>query len=104
MTIITQPAAETLPGRTDHETAEYRRDRGHHVAAAMAYQAVGRRLLTDPDFPLPPGSDAVIAIAAAAEQEAYVKRQADHEAYAARRLGALYASLDEYRAVRDAES
>jgi hypothetical protein len=104
MTIITDPAAETLPGKTEHETADYRRDHGHHIAAAEAYRYMWRLLESNPGFPLPPSAETVIAEAHDAMQAVHVRRQADHEAYAARRLGALYASLDEYRAVRDAES
>ena len=102
MTITTEPAAETLPGKTEHETHEYLRDHGHRIATAMAYQDLGRRILADPDFPLPEGHKAVIALAATAEQEAHVKRQASAEAYVARHRAALYAGLNEYRAERDA--
>ena len=66
----------------------------------MAYHAIGRRLETDPDFPLPDGCDAVIAEAATAMQEAHARRTADAEAYAATRLTAMYANLDAYRAER----
>ena len=91
----TEPAAETLPGKTDHETHEYLRDHGHRIAAAMAYQDTGRRILADDDYPLPEGHEAVIAEATAAMREAHARRNADHEAYAAASLARLHAEVDE---------
>ena len=104
MTIITEPAAETLPGRTEHETHEYLRDHGHRITAAMAYRYLARCIETDPAYPLPEGSDAVIAAAAASMTELHAARQASAEAYVARQRAALYAGLDEYRAEREAQS
>ena len=86
---------QTLPGRTGHETHEYLRDHGHRIAAAMAYQDTGRRILTDDDYPLPEGHEAVIAEAHDAMREAHARRNADHEAYAAASLARLHAEVVE---------
>ena len=67
-----------LPGRTDWESQQYRRDHGHRVAAAQAVRYIGRLIETDDSFPLPEGSEAVITAAAAAMQ-----------AYAAARMAAI---------------
>ena len=56
----------TLPWRTERETHEYLRDRGHRIAAAQAFRYLGRLIETDDDYPLPDGAEAVIAMAAAA--------------------------------------
>ena len=100
MTIITEPAAETLPGKTEHETHEYRRDHGHHIAAAEAYRYMWRLLESDPAFPLPASAETVIAEAHDAMQAVHAARAADLEAHVARRREALYADLAEYRAER----
>ena len=67
-----------LPGRTDWESQQYRRDHGHRVAAAQAYHYLGRLIETDDSFPLPEDSEAVVTAAAAAMQ-----------AYAAARMAAI---------------
>ena len=103
MTITTEPpAADTLPGKTEHETHEYRRDRGHRIAAAQAYRYIARLIETSDDYPLPAGSEAVIAHAAAAMRDVHATRTADAEAYAAGRLAAIYGDLAAYRAEIDA--
>ena len=56
----------TLPWRTERETREYLKDHGHRVAAIHAYRYIAKRLETDDTYPLPPGAEAVIAMAAAA--------------------------------------
>ena len=89
-----------LPGRTDWETQQYLRDHGHRVAAAQAYRYLARRIETDPTYPLPEGSEAVIAHAAAAMQDVHATRTADAEAYVAKRLAAIYADLAAMRAER----
>jgi hypothetical protein len=91
-----------LPGKTEWETQQYRADRGHHVAAAQAYAYLGRRLETDPAFPLPDGAEAVIAQAAAAMQAVAAAREADSEAYATGRRAALLDALAEDRAAKAA--
>ena len=58
----------TLPGRTERETREYLKDYGHRVAVIEAHRYIAARLETDPDYPLPEDSGAVIARAAAAMQ------------------------------------
>ena len=84
-----------LPGKTERETHRYYADRGHHVAAAQAYSYIGHLLETDDDYPLPEGSEAVIALAAAAMQAVHARRMASAEAYAAERRAAIQASSDE---------
>lgn len=59
---------ENLPGRTEWESHQYLRDHGHRVAAAQAYRYLASRIETDDTYPLPEGSEAVIAAAAAAMQ------------------------------------
>ena len=59
---------QMLPGRTAWESHEYLRDHGHRVAAVEAYRYIAKRLETDPSYPLPPGAETVIAMAAAAMQ------------------------------------
>ena len=76
--------ANNLPGRTDWESREYRKDHGHRVAAAQAYLYIGRAIETDPDYPLPPDAEAVIALAYEAMQ-----------AYAAGRRDAIKAAAAE---------
>ena len=73
---------EILPGRTDWETREYLKDRGHRVAAIQAYRYIASRLETDDTYPLPPGSDALIARASAAMQSLAKLREAADEVYA----------------------
>ena len=102
MTIITEPAAETLPGKTGHETHEYLRDHGHRIATAEAYAYLARRIKTDENYPLPDGSDAVIAAAADAMRDVHAARTASIEAYAAERLAVIYADLAAMRAEREA--
>ena len=58
-----------LPGRTDWETREYRKDHGHRVAAAQAYRYIGRCIETDDSYLLPPDCEAVIALAAASMRD-----------------------------------
>ena len=77
----------TLPGRTERETREYRRDHGHRIAAAQAFLYVGRAIETDASFPLPPDAEAVIALAYEAMQ-----------AYAAGRRDAIKAAAAEANA------
>ena len=87
---------ENLPGRTGRETQQYRADRGHHVAAAQAYSYIGHLLETDDDYPLPEGSEDVIALAAAAMQAVHARRMASVAAYAAERAAAaIQAASDE---------
>ena len=88
----------TLPGKTTRETHDYLQDRGHRVAAAQAYHYLARIIETHDDYPLPAGTAAVIAHAAAAMRDVHATRTADAEAYAATRLKAIYADLDAYRA------
>ena len=90
----------TLPGKTGHETHEYLRDHGHRITAAQAYRYIWRRIETDPNFPLPDGCEAVIALAAAATQDAHTARTADAEAYVVARREAIYADLAVMRAER----
>ena len=84
-----------LPGKTVRETHQYRADRGHHIAAAQAYSYIGHLLETDDDYPLPEGSEAVIALAAAAMQAVHARRMASVAAYAAERRAAIQAASDE---------
>ena len=91
-----------LPGKTEWETRQYFADHGHHVAAAQAYLYIGRRLETDPAYPLPDGTEAVIALAAADMQDVAAAREADSLAWAARRRAALLEALAEDRAARAA--
>ena len=86
---------ELLPGRTERESHDYLKDHGHRIAAALAYHDLGRRIETDETFPLPDGSEAVIAQAAAAKYDAHAARQAAAEAYAAASLARLHAEVDE---------
>ena len=72
-----------LPGRTDWESQQYRRDHGHRVAAAQAYHYLGRLIETDDSFPLPEDSEAVVTAAAAMQ------------AYAAARMAAIEAAAAE---------
>jgi cellulase/cellobiase CelA1 len=78
-----------LPGKTAWESQQYRRDHGHRVAAAQAYRYLARRIETDESYPLPPVSEAVIALAAAAMQDVHADRLASAEAYAAGRVAAI---------------
>ena len=78
-----------LPGRTDWESQQYRRDHGHRVAAAQAYHYLGRLIETDDSFPLPEGSEAVITAAAAAMQAYAAARMAAIEAAAAETCAAI---------------
>ena len=66
---------ENLPGKTDWEARQYRKDRGHRVAAAQAYRYLAKRIETDDTYPLPAGSEAVIAAAAAAMQSLAALRE-----------------------------
>ena len=87
----------TLPGRTSRETREYLQDHGHRVAAAQAYRYLGRLIATDDTYPLPPGSEDVIALAATAMQDVHDRRTASLEAYAIGRKDALLAAVAEGR-------
>ena len=86
---------QTLPGRTEHETHEYLRDHGHRITAALAYRYLASRIETDDDYPLPDGSEAVIAEAAATMRDVHAARQASAEAYAAASLTRLHAAVAE---------
>jgi hypothetical protein len=85
----------TLPGRTEVETLRCLQDRGHRIAVAQAMAYVGRVIETDDDFPLPPGSDAIVALAAATMKDMAARRQARAEAYAHERLAAMHAAAGE---------
>ena len=85
----------TLPGRTERETDQYLRDHGHRIAVAHAYTYLGHLIETDGSYPLPEGSDGVIARAAAAMQDVHTARVASVEAYAAERRAAIKAASDE---------
>jgi len=74
---------ENLPGRTDWETRQYLKDHGHRVAAAQAYRYLASRIETDDDYPLPAGSEAVIARAEAAMQSVAAIREVARETNAA---------------------
>ena len=82
-----------LPGRTDWESQQYRRDHGHRVAAAQAYHYLGRLIETDDDYPLPAGTDDIILTAAGAMRDISAARQASAEAYAHERLAANRAAV-----------
>ena len=84
---------QSLPGKTDRETHEYLRDHGHRITAALAYHYIARRIETDETFPLPPGSEAVIAAAASAMHDVHVARQASAEAYVAAQLAAMHTAV-----------
>lgn len=84
-----------LPGKTAWESQQYRKDHGHRVAAAQAYRYLARRIETDENCPLPPGSEAVIALAAAAMQNVLAARTASAEAYAAERVAAIRSAASE---------
>ena len=84
-----------LPGRTDWESSQYLKDHGHRVAAAQAYRYIGRLIETDPAFPLPDDSEAVIALAAAAMKDIHTRRSASAEAYAAEGLARIHAAVAE---------
>ena len=71
-----------LPGKTEWESKQYLKDRGHRVAAAQAFHYLARRIETDDTYPLPPGSDALIARAAAAMQSLAKLHEAAGEVYA----------------------
>ena len=88
----------TLPGKTERETHDYLQDRGHRIAAAQAYHYLARIIETHDDYPLPAGTAAVIAHAAAAMRDVHATRTADAEAYVARRRDAIYADLAAWRA------
>ena len=83
----------TLPGKTEAETRQYLRDHGCRVAAAQAYRYLGRLIETDDTYPLPPGSEAVIALAATAMQDVHARRTASLEAYVAGRVAAIHAAV-----------
>jgi len=87
----------TLPGKTEAETHQYLQDHGHRVAAAQAYRYLARIIETDDTYPLPPGSEAVITLAATAMQDLHARRAASLEAYANERKDAILAALAEGR-------
>ena len=72
-----------LPGKTGWETHQYLRDHGYRVAAAQAYRYLAQRIETDDTYPIPPGSETIIAHAAAAMQSLAAIREAVAEARAA---------------------
>ena len=74
-----------LPGKTEWESKQYRKDRGHRVAAAQAYRYLAQRIEIDEDFPLPAGSEAVITAAAAAMERLAKIREAASVVYTATR-------------------
>ena len=92
-----------LPGKTAWETREYLRDHGHRIAAAQAYAYLGHLIETDGSYPLPEGSDGVIARAAAAMQDVHAARVASVEAYAAERRAAIQAASDQVYAATQPE-
>ena len=83
----------TLPGKTEHETHEYLRDHGHRIAVAEAHAYLACMIKADETFPLPPGSEAVIAAAASAMHDVHVARQASAEAYVAAQLAAMHTAV-----------
>ena len=87
--------SENLPGRTERESHEYLKDRGHRVAAAQAYAYIGRLIGTDNSYPLPDGCDDIILAAATAMRDIAARRQASIEAYAHERLATLHAEVAE---------
>ena len=88
----------TLPGRTSRETREYLQDHGHRVAAAQAYRYLGRLIESDDTYPLPPGSEDIIALAAKAMEDVLASRTASAEAYVHGRIAAIHADLAAHRA------
>ena len=82
-----------LPGKTEHETHEYLRDHGHRIAVAEAHDYLCRRIKTDENFPLPEGSEAVVAAAAGAMDDVHAARQAGAEAYVAAQLEAIHSAV-----------
>ena len=91
---------ENLPGRTEWETREYRRDHGHRIAAAQAYGYLGHLIETNPGFPLPAGAEEVIAAAAAAMDGIASARRNAAEAS----LAKLHAAVDQTVADMDSRS
>ncbi len=85
----------TLPWRTERETRQCLQDQGHRIAAAQAYAYIGRVIETDPDFPLPPGAEDIIALAAATMEAIAARRIASAEAYAHERRAAIQGAADE---------
>jgi hypothetical protein len=91
-----------FPGKTAAETQQYLADHGHRVAAAQAYRYLGRLIETDPAYPLPQGTEDVIATAATAMQDVYDRRMANLDAYVAARKAALHAAVAEMQPRRSA--
>ena len=87
--------AAALEGRTEHESQQYRLDRGHRVAAIQAYRYIARLIETDDDYPLPPGTEDIILTASAAMRDIAARRLASAEAYAHDRLAAIHGAVDE---------
>ena len=85
--------SENLPGRTERESREYLKDRGHRVAAAQAYAYIGRLIGTDDSYPLPDGCDDIILAAATAMRDIAARRLASAEAYAHERLAVNRAAV-----------
>ena len=56
----------TIPGRTEWESRQYLLDHGHRVAVAQAHRYIASQIEADENYPLPDGSDALVAEAAAA--------------------------------------
>lgn len=57
---------DPLPGRTAWESHQYLLDHGHRVAVAQAHRYLADRIEADDNYPLPDGSDALVAEAASA--------------------------------------
>jgi hypothetical protein len=85
----------TLPWRTERETRQCLQDQGHRIAAIQAFAYLGRVIETDPDFPLPPGTEDMIALAAATMADIAARRQARAEAYALERRAAIQRAAGE---------
>ncbi len=83
-----------LPGKTKWET----QDQCHRIAAIHAFRYLARRVEADPAYPLPENAGDIIALAAAAMEDAPPAGSADAEAYAARRLAAIRDELAVARA------
>ena len=87
--------AAALEGRTEHESQQYRLDRGHRVAAIQAYRYIARLVETDDDYPLPPGTEDIILTASAAMRDIDDYGLAGAEAYAHERRDAILAASGE---------
>jgi hypothetical protein len=74
---------------TPREREQHDADNGHRIAAAQAYRYLGRVIETDPTYPLPPGAEDIIALAAATMENINARRIASAEAYAHERRAAI---------------